>query len=401
MPEAFQFPTRVKWGSYVRFQKWLHYQRYNGTRVLTLDFSGVEVGYPGGMVPIISSVTELRVAGVVCDVLPPKNTHTADVFRRLGWAYFLSEASTKPPTDVAKSALPLRQYSSSQELNKVVNDAVDICLQNLAYARGVHAALEWVINEIAGNVLDHSCADVGWMQIVTYPKHHSLAIVIADAGIGIPQSMRTRFPDLDDVEAVAASMEAGVTSNPSLGQGNGLAGALAIAEQNHGAFSLVSGRGRVESYDGATATTSWFPPQIGTIVELQLGTAKPIDLTKALWGHEPVSYIETRFESETGEMMLRLKEQAPTFGNRPTGLRIRNMALNLFENRRDQRVVVDVSDVKIMSSSFADELFGKLFVLLGAAAFQQWIRVDGANDVCRRIIDTAIAQRLAQSQSAS
>jgi hypothetical protein len=56
---------------------------------------------------------------------------------------------------------------------------------------------------------------------------------------------------------------------------------------------------------------------------------------------------------------------------------------------------VKLDDVALISSSFADEVFGKLFAQLGPTTFMNRIKISGGNTVVRQLIDRAITQQLA------
>ena len=56
-------------------------------------------------------------------------------------------------------------------------------------------------------------------------------------------------------------------------------------------------------------------------------------------------------------------------------------------------MVLDFQGVRVMSSSFADEVFGRLFVRMGAAAFMSRIRTRNANRTIAALIDRAILLR--------
>jgi len=134
---------------------------------------------------------------------------------------------------------------------------------------------------------------------------------------------------------------------------------------------------------------------------MQFNTQNPIDLPKALWGHEPVSYFETKYENESGDLTFRLRDHAVNFGNRPTGERIRNFAFNLLKNNPGHVILVEMEDVGIIASSFADELFGKLAVELGIIDFSRYIKLSHVNTICKSIIDVAISQRIVQNYGVS
>lgn len=206
----------------------------------------------------------------------------------------------------------------------------------------------------------------------------------------------------NDIEALELAVRRETTSNPDYGQGNGLAGAIAIAQHNDGLFAITFGQGRLRILDANVEPKRHFPPLNGTCVEMQFSTDTDIDLPKALWGHEPSSYLEMKFEDVDGEeSVFSLRDYAPSFGNRITSGKIKTLILNLIRHSGGKAVRVQMDDVSIVSSSFVDELFGKLFVKLGALEFARLVKVEAANPVYRNIIDQAILQRVGQSIPAS
>jgi hypothetical protein len=51
------------------------------------------------------------------------------------------------------------------------------------------------------------------------------------------------------------------------------------------------------------------------------------------------------------------------------------------------RIVIDFNRVSVVSSSFADELIGKLVVELGFTGFTQRIQLTGMNDLIAPVVD--------------
>lgn len=288
-------------------------------------------------------------------------------------------------------------FSSDEELNDIVSRVVEICIQQLVFATGIPQAFEWALNEIAGNILVHSGDHVGWIQVVTYRENHKLALVVCDSGVGIPETIRSAFDVNNDQQALGLALHKGITSNPTHGRGNGLAGALAIAQHSQGMLAVTSGKGRIKVFDGRVIPSKSFPPYSGTFVEMQLNTELPINQPKALWGHEPSSHLELKFEDEKGYSVFRLGDHAKSFGNRITGEKMRNLVINLLTKHPGHPVRVIIDDIDIISSSFADELFGKLMVEIGTIDFSRLIKIEGVSPVCKSIIDVAIGQRMAQT----
>jgi len=59
--------------------------------------------------------------------------------------------------------------------------------------------------------------------------------------------------------------------------------------------------------------------------------------------------------------------------------------------------VVDFKGVDVISSSFADEVFGRLYVLLGPLGFGSVFKFQNINREVAALIDRAIIQRSAVS----
>jgi len=59
------------------------------------------------------------------------------------------------------------------------------------------------------------------------------------------------------------------------------------------------------------------------------------------------------------------------------------------------KIYLDLEGVPLMSSSFADEAFGKLFLEAGALAFMDKFEFVNLMDTVKFLIDKAIAQRMA------
>ncbi len=86
--------------------------------------------------------------------------------------------------------------------------------------------------------------------------------------------------------------------------------------------------------------------------------------------------------------------EAASFGSRVAGEPVRVKLTNLMRMNPGRRVVVDMSDVPLVSSSFADEVFGKLFLTLGPLLFTQALEFRQLSQTSRSLIDKAILQRM-------
>lgn len=115
-------------------------------------------------------------------------------------------------------------------------------------------------------------------------------------------------------------------------------------------------------------------PYSGTLVVACVDYSKRGVLQEALkFGnkkHLPVrDYIEAVHESDDGErIVFVINKEAESFGTRVAARPVKIKLQNLASLCPEQKIFVDFSDVPVVSSSFADEVLGKLFLELGPLA---------------------------------
>src|SRR5207237_1169219 len=71
--------------------------------------------------------------------------------------------------------------------------------------------------------------------------------------------------------------------------------------------------------------------------------------------------------------------------------------LNLLNADVSKPLIVDWSGIPVVSSSFADEVMGKLFVELGPIGFTARVRNVHMQNLIRQLVDKAIMERIAQT----
>lgn len=320
------------------------------------------------------------------------------------WAHLL-EPDRYPPSETTHARhVAARRFVDAGQQQSLVNEAVNVLLSGVTgLKRDDLAALEWSINEITDNVLNHAQCNLGGiLQVSTF--EHKVAVGVADSGIGILASLRQGHPDLrDDAQAIYKALEAGVTRHSEAGQGNGMAGVLSIATMSRGTVDITSRRAQVVYREGESRhyrrkKNQEFP---GTFVYAEIGLDTDFHLSDALGfrgvAHRPVDAIEALYETDDGSaVVLRLREEAVGFGSRMAGRHLRTKCLNLMDAEPGKPLVLDWDAVPLVSSSFADELVGKLFAELGPLAFAARVRNVRMKTVVHCLIDKAIMQRVAQ-----
>ncbi len=110
--------------------------------------------------------------------------------------------------------------------------------------------------------------------------------------------------------------------------------------------------------------------------------------------HEPANdFIEAHYPLEGEKLIFPLAKEVEGFGSREYGRRARSKIDNILVDK-DVAIEFDFEGVPLVSSSFADEVFGKLFVELGALDFMRRCTFRAVDPTVKRLIDRAIAQRM-------
>lgn len=121
------------------------------------------------------------------------------------------------------------------------------------------------VRELADNALFHSGADNGWCAVEEIDDQ--LAVTVQDQGMGIHQSMRRLYADIDERQALLLAFGGGVSATGDPIRGLGLkmvldytqTGAALLLETGGSAFVGTDGQGRVigkstQQIKGVTAT---------------------------------------------------------------------------------------------------------------------------------------------------
>jgi anti-sigma regulatory factor (Ser/Thr protein kinase) len=376
-----------------------------GYRDLILDFGQCTAAFAGPMLALCAQVMRLRAARVDVELVWPNDQKLARLFKNANWAHFIEPRNCPPSEFKGHSQVPATHFTNADEQQRAVNRIVNAILGAIPELdRKELAALEWSVNEITDNVLNHAQSSIGGLvQVSTFQRSRKrVEYIVADAGVGIPSTLRATHPALtSDAEALEQAIREGVTRDKNVGQGNGLFGSYQICSHSNGFFQVESGYGKLmfTERDGLRIATERIPYE-GTLVAAQIDFSVPRLLEEALSfggkAHQPTDYVELRYEQhDTEDLLFRLADESPSFGSRVAGAPVRKKLLNLARMCPGRKIVLDFDGVPLVSSSFADEVVGKLFAELGPLAFMQRFQFRNIDQTARQLVDRAIAQRMA------
>jgi len=291
------------------------------------------------------------------------------------------------------------RFSDAKGVSALTNLYVKALAERIECSKGVLEAFEWCINEVMDNVLQHSGSNEGFIMVQIHPEKHRAAICLADTGIGIYGTLTgSIYKPKNAVDAITKALKEGVTRDSKDHQGNGLWGLLEMVSENGGRLTVTSGSGSVFYREDGQVLTFDNVPYLdrkyqSTIVDFQINTDKIVDVSKALGGHHPVNMRLEASETDTGEHYISVKEQSHGTGTRKAAVHLRNLILNMI-NEGASKVVIDFQGIGVISSSFADELIGKLVVRFGFFNFQQVISLKNMSETVQAILHRSVAQRM-------
>jgi len=371
-----------------------------GYKDLELDFGRCTSAAPGPMVGLCSQVVTLRASKIDVTLTLPADPRIARYFVGANWAFYIDPTHFKRSGYRGFTHVPAIQFTDQEGLGTAINRIVDALLSSIpGIDRADLTAIEWSTNEIADNVLVHSESTFGgFAQLNLFRARKKVEFCVADAGIGIPNTLRQRFPDYEDIELLEEAVKEGVTRDPTLGQGNGLFGTFQVARASDGYLQILSGYATLSYERNSLRITREKIPYNGTLVVAGMDASNPAALGDALrFGeirYDPIGYVGVRYEDNAGdELIFRMREETISCGSRVAGTPVRTKLANLVQMHRGRRVIVDMDQVPLVSSSFADEVFGKLFISLGPVGFIGAIELRGVTPTVQALIDRAIMQR--------
>lgn len=375
----------------------------HGFSDVILDFSRCTAAFSGPMLALCAEILRLREQHIDCSLILPELPDLQRLFNNTNWANLIEPRKYAPSKFKGYTQIPVLRFNSPADQSVVVNRIINAILGGIPdIKRTDFSALEWAINELTDNVIVHSQSLIGGLvQVSNFRRHRKIVeFTIADAGNGIPQTLRSGGSySGSDVSALDQAIREGVTRDKAVGQGNGLFGSYQICSHSGGEFRIDSAHGQLlyTSENGLELRYQKVPVN-GTVIVAKVDFTNPDLLQESLKfagkRYTPVDYIETRYEDGRSNVIrFDLINETESFGSRVGGTPVAIKINNLITMCPGQPIEVDFEMVPLVSSSFADEVFGKLFVKMGALQFMQRLRFKNVAPTVQAIIDRAIAQR--------
>ena len=371
-----------------------------GNTGIRLEMGNTQGVFPNGAVPFAAAFQYFRRTGYKLSV----GAVSTDVIN----AHLLNPlpAATFPET-VGRVTNTVWEYTSVQEANLLTNGFTRAIEENVRCETGVIDSLTWCIYEVLDNVFQHSKASSGYVMMQIHTKNRMCAIAVSDTGIGIHKSFIDAgvYRTNNAYDALKLAVQERVTSKPK-NMGNGLYGLIRVVGLNGGRLAIRSGRGALEFRENrltgeARLSRPVMEPNLhqGTTVDWQLNMAHAVSISAALDTPYPGESHTEAIEDDEGEHRLYVREFEESLGARTSAENIR-LRLENYLADGVPKIVLDFRGITIVSSSFADEVLGKLALEQGEDVFRRRLRLDNASHEIRGIIERAVVQRLEEGDEA-
>ncbi|GAA1756494.1 hypothetical protein GCM10009794_21030 [Rothia terrae] len=299
------------------------------------------------------------------------------------------------------------EFHDQDEAYKITQKYIDVLLESVVCKEGVIDTFEWCIYEILDNVFEHSRAEKGFVMMQLLPQQHRCLIAVADAGRGIHKAMYegSKESQLDAERiwradhAIEYSLERGVTSKGKNNQGNGLFGLRSAVEINGGSLLIHSGRGNWSLMNNETRKNYMENRKIindnahTTLIDWRLDCRNPVDISQALSSKFSNHNLIEKYEGEEEYIEIVASEIEKASGARQSSAKLRIKIENLI-NAGAEVIIFNMKGISLVSSSFCDELFGKLYVKLGKNNYKKKIFIHNANPTVGKLINIAIETRI-------
>lgn len=333
-----------------------------------------------------------------------------DLYEHLGLAY---QKEVQSPLD--NPVVPLRLISNEQDMPAAAGEIYRLVERHFDNAPSFLPALQWAVGEITDNVLRHAdAADPGAVYSEYLPREHRLDVAICDLGRGIYASLGETTFLYSHGHAITQAVRRGVTRSTDIGQGNGLAGVLEIVRKNGGDLQIWTGDALYRVVRGDIKGFVQMPTVPGTGVAFSLDTRVPVDLRDTWIAGRGAAFLPAQAghaataldsaasvgaettgsisESTHGRIIGVARECDNTVMRGPAQRLRDRISRELLEY--SSPLTLDFSAVQDATSSFLDELLGRLAREMGSDLFHKRLVIGGMSELIERMANVVIQQRL-------
>lgn len=247
------------------------------TTEVSIDFTNCNFIYPDYALLLLCTVKYLESLGYVVSgrIYVQQASLPANY---LAGMKFFEELKVQLPFSVDKgndeTSVQIQKYTRQNQIT-VLHSFLGILRKKASMHENVYVSLDYCLNEILDNVLNHSEQNEGWIAAQYFSTLNTIRLIVCDYGIGVHKSLSKAFTFTEE-EAILKCIEEGVTKGG--GQGHGLYATAEFIKLNRGWMSIFSGNKTLSVSENETAVKDIDYWQ-GTCVHIRINTNVDVDYT--------------------------------------------------------------------------------------------------------------------------
>ncbi|MCL1807712.1 MAG: hypothetical protein FWG31_08430, partial [Oscillospiraceae bacterium] len=283
----------------------IYVEKANGINHFTIDLRDSLRTYPNICVPIAAIIDYYKTTGTEFTFL-----HQQEKKDYIQHTMLHTPLIAEEQMESSEINFPLDKvwrFGTSEGIGALVNAFIRVIREADELAQGVLNGIEWCINETMDNVLNHSEAPYGFIMSQLQKESKRLTICIFDWGMGIYNSLKySKHNPSSALDAITLALQERITRDDKFGQGKGMWGLSEIIKENQGIIRISSCGASYSNNSGQIETNPNGNINFGqshgsTCIDFQLDYKTPINISKALGGHEPADLWLEDKELENGE----------------------------------------------------------------------------------------------------
>ena len=292
------------------------------------------------------------------------------------------------------------KYNSAEGESALVTAIVNAVRENIEVEKGIISSIEWCLNEVMDNVLQHSVSGIGYVMGQVHKEKKRVSLCVFDMGIGIYGSLKqSKHCPRTPLDGLTMALQEKITRDENVGQGNGMWGLKRIIDENGGNLTIESNSAMFRCMGENVETKGVRRYKAGdfanaTLVDFQLDISNSVDIAQALNGHEPLDFWLEGHEIEDS-LYFSLQKDSVGTGTRIAAQKLKNQIFNSLKEG-SRKVILDFEGVNVVSSSFADELIGKIIAERGFLYFMYNFELKNVSPFNMSVINRSVEQRMAQ-----
>lgn len=249
------------------------FEKHPQTEII-LDFLNCNFIYPDYAILILSTLKYLETKGfLITGKVIYKESKIITYLSRMNFFKYLKiKIPEKFRRLGSNTFVEIQNYNENNQLD-VLKSIMTVIKKCSLINDNVFASLDYCLNEILDNVLNHSERNEGWVVAQYFGKLNSIRLIVCDTGIGIYHSLKRKY-DYSETQAIQNCILEGVSNGD--GQGHGLYATSSFVKLNKGWLSLISGNKQLDVSENKNIIMD-IPYWQGTCVYLRVNTNIDVD----------------------------------------------------------------------------------------------------------------------------